>query len=124
MKIKGSKIAMIAIVVIVLALGYLYLSNKGKSEPGRGKVIVTPMPVTGYSIEDAAMDNGFPEALPESLENPEIDAALNNMDMRPGDDVIGSLNQTLPVEDTTSPAPITTEEFATYAPKNWRGNVL
>ena len=107
MKLKGKKIAIIAIIVIVIALIYLYMTNKKNAEPGKGLTIVTPMPVSAYSIGD--LDDGFPEPLPDSL--PEVNAvpAIE-------DDVI---------TDAPSMAPeAQVEEFSTYAPKNWRGNVL
>lgn len=108
MKLKGSKIAIIAIIVIVIALIYLYMTNKKNADqPGKGLTIVTPMPVSGYSIGD--LDDGFPESLPDSLPDVTTVPAME-------DDVI---------TDAPSMAPeAQVEEFSTYAPKNWRGNVL
>jgi hypothetical protein len=106
-KIKGKKIAIIAIVVIVVALLYLYISNKKASQPGEGLTIVTAMPVSGYSVDDMVED-GFPDALPDAL--PEV--TLSELT----EDVITEAPTTVPEAEV--------EEFSTYAPKNWRGHVL
>lgn len=121
MKIKGRKIAIIALVVIAVALLYLYITNRSgasASEPGKGLTIVTPMPVSGYSVEDAATEDGFPEALPETLD--EVDPTIGgDIDLPSGEDVITGAPAL-----TEAPEEPLVEEFSTYAPKNWRGNVL
>jgi hypothetical protein len=123
MKIKGRKIAIIALVVIAVALLYLYITNRSGgasgSEPGKGLTIVTPMPVSGYSVEDAATEDGFPEALPETLD--EVDPTIGgDIDLPSGEDVITGA----PALTEAPEEPAEVEEFSTYAPKNWRGNVL
>lgn len=116
MKIKGRKIAIIAIIVIAIALLYLYFTNKKNSQPGSGLTIVTPMPVSGYSIEDIDGDGGFPDALPESLPDPTL--AVIDEDVITGAPTFDAMT-------TPEPEPeAAVEEFSTYAPKNWRGNVL
>jgi len=115
MMIKGRKIAIIAIIVIAVALLYLWFTNNKNSEPGKGLTIgPVPMPVSGYSIEDID-DDGFPDALPESLPDPTLTAVK--------DDVITGAPTFADVAEP-EPEAATVEEFATYAPKNWRGNVL
>lgn len=115
MKIKGKKIAIIAIVVIAVALLYLWFTNKKNSEPGKGLTIVTAMPVSGYSIED--IDGaGFPDALPDTLPDPTLAVVKDT-------DVITGAPVTYPAIPEPEPE-AAVEEFSTYAPKNWRGNVL
>ena len=110
-KMNTGKIAMYSIALILLACIIMWwTSNNGtKSAPGDGMLIVTPMPAIDYSVED--MNNGLPEALPETL-------MPVTMESEP--DVITQS----PMIDDSMPQESDIEEFSNFASRQWRGNIL
>jgi len=105
---KSRPIIMWSLVIIAVACLYMWWQSK-KQQPGEGMVIVTPMPTSNYSIED--MNNGMPESLPETL-------MPVNIEGQP--DVI---TQAAAIDDAM-PNEGDIEEFANFASKNWRGQIL
>lgn len=121
MKIKASRIALIAAVVIVVALLFMWWGNKSKNQPGEGLTIVTPMPVSGYSIEDTP-DDGIPTGLPDEIAplggSDQLALSATEIPTLEPIDVIS--------EETTTAAPESddVEEFTNFASRNWRGEIL
>jgi hypothetical protein len=109
---KGGKIALVAIVVIILALVYMWWSNKD-SQPAEGVTIVTPMPQSGYSIED--VNNGIPVGMPDSLETTATPLQTDIPTLEPID-VISTTTAAAKKADV--------EEFDTFASNEWRGSIL
>jgi hypothetical protein len=112
---KVTKIALIAMVIIALALAFMWWNSKNKS--AEGVTIVTPMPVSGYSVED--INNGMPDDLEEPLAT-DLPASLAPV----AEDV-----SVQPVDVISSAAPATNsaaepEEFETFASSKWRGSIL
>ena len=106
--VKSRQIIMWSLALIAIACIYMWWQSQ-KKQPGDGMVIVTPMPTNDYSIED--MNNGLPEALPETL-------MPVNAEGQP--DVI---TQAAAIDDAM-PQEGDIEEFANFASKNWRGQIL
>jgi len=106
---KTSRIIMWSLAIIAVACLYMWWQQQQKKQPGEGMVIVTPMPTNDYSVED--MNQGLPEALPETL-------MPVNVEGQP--DVITQA----PLIDESMPEEGDIEEFANFASKNWRGQIL
>ena len=125
---KFNKIALAAVLVIVLALVYMWWSSKSKG-PADGVTIVTPMPVAGYSVSnDGFTNNGIAEGLPETLSPVEPALAVQATEiptLKP--DIISSISTAAAVPTTDPSFPMmssTAEGYASYAPAKWRGNIL
>ena len=125
---KFNKIALAAIAVIVLAVVYMWWSSKNKG-PAADVTIVTPMPVSGYSIaNDGFANNGIAEGLPETLSPVEPALAVQATEiptMKP--DVISAISTAAAMPSTDPSFPIVDsvkEGYASYAPAKWRGNIL
>jgi hypothetical protein len=131
MKMNTSHMIIIAAVVVLLSVAYMYMN--GGSKKGKGTTIVTEMPQSGYSLENDGFNRrGLPESLPEPLPEslppvPEVDVREPEMmgmsDMGPrgasrGDDPRGSM--------TMAPSTLVAEneEFTQYAPRRFRGDIL
>lgn len=120
---KSNQMIIIAVVVILLSVAFMYLSGGG-SKPGSGKTIVTEMPQMGYSIDNDGFDSsGLPEALPETLPPPpEVDV--------PQPEMMGMIETPAttmaPSWGPTTPGPVTedVEEFTQYAPRRFKGDIL
>jgi len=112
---KVTKIALIALIIIAITLTFMWWNSKNK--PGEGVTIVTAMPVSGYSVEDA--NNGMPDDLEEPLVTtlpPSLAPGAENVSVEP-------------VDVISSAAPVTNsaaepEEFETFASSKWRGSIL
>jgi len=107
--VKTSRIIVWSLAIIAVACLYMWWQSNAKKAPGEGLTIVTPMPVSDYSIDD--MNQGLPQALPETLQPV-------NAEGQP--DVI---TQAAMIDDTM-PTEGDIEEFANFASKNWRGQIL
>ena len=118
---KMNKIVVVSLIVIAVALLYMWWSSQSK-KPADGVTIVTPMPVAGYSIADDGFDaSGIAEGLPETLSPVEPALAVQATEiptLQP--DVISAISTAAAVPETTMAA----EGYASYAPKNWRGQIL
>lgn len=124
MKIKMNQMLIIAAVVALLSVAYMYMTRSGKN--GKGMTIVTPMPQSGYSIENDGMDSaGIPQGLPDTLPPvPEVDA--------PAPEMLGMETTMAPATmmpsswDATTPGPVAddVEEFTQYAPRRFKGDIL
>jgi len=119
MKMKMNKIVIASLVVIAVAIGYMWWSSQSK-KPAEDVTIVTPMPVAGYSIADDGFDaSGLPEGLPETLSPVEPALAVQATEIPTTQpDVISAISTAAAVPETTM------EGYASYAPKNWRGQIL
>jgi len=64
---KFSAVQIAVFVILVLALSWWWM--RGSKKPGDGIVIVTPMPLANYSIDDNDVfdDDGVPDVLPASV---------------------------------------------------------
>lgn len=107
-KKKSHKIALFALVVIAIALIYMWWTKKA-SKPGDGLTIVTPMPVVGYSVED--INAGEIDTV-EPVISSSVEPSLEPID------VVSAT--TLPAVDVTEAS----EEFDSYASAKWKGNIL
>jgi len=108
-KKKSHKIALFALVVIAIALIYMWWTKKASNSPGDGLTIVTPMPVSGYSVED--INAGEIDSV-----EPVISSSLEPS-LEPIDVVTAT---TMPALDMTEAS----EEFDSYASSKWKGNIL
>ena len=107
-KKRTHKIAVFAIMVIAIALIYMWWTKKA-SKPADGLTIVTPMPVSGYSVEDiGAGEIGSVEPVISSSVEPSVEPI----------DVVTAT--TMPAVDVTEAS----EEFDSYASAKWKGNIL
>ena len=122
---KMSKtLVIIAVVVIVTLLALWWRSRSTKAD-----VLVTPMPLSGYSLEESLTgSDGFPAALPESLPPIPSVPMTNNAEVITMDPTMPAMGATttmpatLPaVQQESAPA---AEGFMAYAPKNFRGDIL
>lgn len=117
---KTGKIAVAAIVLIAIAL-FIMWWNSRDGAVAEGVTIVTPMPVSGYSVED--INNGMPNDLEEEL-TPTLAPVVGELSAEPID-VISATDTTaapMPVDATTTSAAI--EEFESFASNKWRGSIL
>ena len=117
---KSGKIAFVAIVLIAIAL-FIMWWNSRDGAVAEGVTIVTPMPVSGYSVED--INNGMPNDLEEEL-TPTLAPVVGELSAEPVD-VISATDTTaapMPVDATTTSAAI--EEFESFASNKWRGSIL
>lgn len=105
-KKKSHKIALFALVVIAIALIYMWWTKK-ESMPGDGLTIVTPMPVSGYSVED--INAGEIDSV-EPVISSSIEPSLEPIDV---------VTATTKEEYTKE-----FEEFDSYASSKWKGNIL
>lgn len=128
MKFNRNQIIIAIVVVVLICLAWMYM-NRTSAKASQTDVIETPMPLTGYSLEnDGYSPQGLPEALPETL--PAIEGSLEEPEM------MGMPLQTTapttaapswgaPMTMTNSPivedAP---EEFVQYAPRRFKGDIL
>jgi hypothetical protein len=126
MKMNTSQIIIIAAVVVLLSVAYMYMTGGVGGKNGAGKTIVTEMPQVGYSIDnDGYADDGLPEALPETLPPPpEVDVPEPEM-LGMADDP-ATAAATWGSSMTTTPGPVVqdTEEFTQYAPRRFKGDIL
>jgi hypothetical protein len=113
-KKKSHKIALFALVVIAIALFYMWWTKNDASKPGDGLTIVTPMPVSGYSVED--INAGEIDSVEPVSVSGVISSSLEPS-LEPIDVVTAT---TMPALDTTE----TSEEFDSYASAKWKGNIL
>ena len=111
-----SHMIIIAAVVVLLSVAYMYMTGGIGGKKGKGTTIVTEMPQSGYSIDNDGFDNiGLPEALPETLPPPpEVDV--------PEPEMMGMGVTMAP--QTTMTAASEPEEFTQYAPRRFRGDIL
>jgi len=115
---KSGKIAIVAIVLIAIAL-FIMWWNSRDGAVAEGVTIVTPLPVSGYSVED--INNGMPSDLEEELTLAPVVGELSAEPI----DVISATDTTaapMPVDATTTSAAI--EEFESFASNKWRGSIL
>ncbi len=112
MKKSHRNILIIVLVLLVVIGGYKAMAHKAPVDD----VVVTEIPITGYSITDDDSD-GIADVLP--------------MELPPVNDVITaptSLPQTLSAAPEPQPAAEVVEEkkegFAEYAPRRWNGELL
>lgn len=121
---KSNQMIIIAVVVILLSVAFMYLSGGG-SKPGSGKTIVTEMPQTGYSIDNDGFDNaGLPEALPETLPPPpEVDVPQPEM-LGMTDIPATTMAPSWGASTTSGPVTEDVEEFTQYAPRRFKGDIL
>ena len=123
---KYNKIVIGSVVVIALALAYMWWSNSRKG-PADGVTIVTPMPVAGYSIANDGMDaQGIAQGLPETLSPLEPALAIDAAQIPTSEpDVISAISTAaaVPMTEAASTA-AAVEGFRSYAPKNWNGRIL
>lgn len=110
---KVTKIALIAIILISIALAIMWWNNKTK--PAEGLTIVTPMPVSGYSVEDA--NNGLPDSLEEPLVS--VSPTTDTASLQP----IDVISSAAPLQTSAAPS-VETEEFESFASSKWRGTIL
>jgi hypothetical protein len=137
MKMNTSHMIIIAAVVVLLSVAYMYMN--GGSKKGKGTTIVTTMPQSGYSLDnDGFNTRGLPEPLPESLPPvPEVNVREPEMmgmaprggDPRGGNPMGGAARGGDPrggAMSTMSPGTLIseTEEFTQYAPRRFRGDIL
>jgi len=110
MKLKSNQMIIIAAVVVLLSVAWVYITRGGKA--GSGKTIITDMPQAGYSIDNDGFDSrGIPESLPDTLPPPpEVDV--------PEPEMMGMM------EPTTMPSRSESEEFTQYAPRRFKGDIL
>lgn len=119
---KYNKIVIGSIVLIVIALIYMWWSSTRKG-PADGVTIVTPMPVSGYSINDDGFDSrGIAQGLPETLSPLEPSLAVDATQIPTSEpDVISAMSTAAAVPTTKAAA---VETYRSYAPKNWNGRIL
>ncbi len=115
---KVTKIALIAIVLIAIALGIMWWNNRQRNV-AENLTIVTPMPVSGYSIED--INNGMPSDLEEELVT--TLAPGNEVSTEPID-VISATNTTASPMSVPAAPTSDIEEFESFASNKWRGTIL
>ena len=116
-----NKIVIGSVIVIAVALVYMWWSSQSK-KPAEDVTIVTPMPVAGYSIADDGFDaDGIAEGLPETLSPVEPALAVQATEIPTTQpDVISAMSTAAAVPETVGEM----EGYASYAPKNWRGQIL
>ena len=112
-KKKSHKIALFALVVIAIALFYMWWT-KNASKPGDGLTLVAPMPVSGYSVED--INAGEIVSVGPVSVSGVISSSLDPS-LEPIDVVTAT---TMPALDMTEAS----EEFDSYASSKWKGNIL
>jgi hypothetical protein len=129
MKMNTSHMIIIAAVVVLLSVAYMYMN--GGSKKGKGTTIVTEMPQSGYSLENNGFNaRGLPEPLPESLPPvPEVDVREPEMmGMNGMSDPRGGSRGADPRGGSMTMTPATlvseNEEFTQYAPRRFRGDIL
>jgi len=127
---KYNKIVIGSIAVIAIALIYMWWSSWSK-KPGSDVTIVTPMPVSGYSITDDGFDaSGIAEGLPETLGPMEPALSVQATEIPTNEpDVISAISTAAAVpmmglESTTAAPNAAVETYTSYAPKNWNGRIL
>jgi hypothetical protein len=106
-----------ALVFIVVIVGYKMFPASAVADD---QIVVTELPISGYSIEDDDAD-GIPDALPAELAPIETQVPMPT-----------ELPETLaPVADQPMPAaelvqnPVEKKEtFTEYAPRRWSGELL
>jgi hypothetical protein len=128
---KTSKVLTIVGVIVVVALAIMWFRNSSGGGDAAGPTIVTPMPLSDYSLLDTVTgSNGFPDPLPETL--PPIPPPIEETDI-----ITGAPETAMPAT-TSIPAmtPATTmipgmdtlpavqEGYMGFAPKNFRGDIL
>lgn len=111
---KVTKIALIAIILISIALAIMWWNNKTKTG-AEGLTIVTPMPVSGYSVED--VNNGLPDSLEEPLVS--VSPTTDTASLQP----IDVISSAAPLQTSAAPS-VETEEFESFASSKWRGTIL
>jgi hypothetical protein len=127
MNARTKKILMFAVAAIVIAVAYMSWSSSTRGMMTTVKpVIVTPMPVSGYSIDnDGQYKTGVAHGIPNTLTpvEPAISVEATTVPtVQP--DVISSLSTAAAVPTTAVPVVSAVEGYAGYASSKWNGHIL
>ena len=127
MNARTKKILMFAVAAIVIAVAYMSWSSSTRGMATTVKpVIVTPMPVSGYSIEnDGQYKTGVAHGISDTLTpvEPAISVEATTVPtVQP--DVISSLSTAAAVPTTAVPVVSAVEGYAGYASSKWNGHIL
>ena len=126
MNARTKKILMFAVAAIVIAVGYMMWSSGRGGMTTVKPVIVTPMPVSGYSIDnDGQYKTGVAHGIPDTLTpvEPAISVEATTVPtVQP--DVISSLSTAAAVPTTAVPVVSAVEGYAGYASSKWNGHIL
>lgn len=112
------KITLIQITVaVVVVLGLIWWMTKKSRKPGEGITIVTPMPMSGYSIDDDGYDeDGIPSVLPAAVTPEPVKETYGDMEQE---------GYAVYDEKSTQDWMIRPEEgYDDYSPTNFKSDLL